>query len=95
MTIELENDGTVKPGMSAGCTVTVSSRKDVLAVPIEAVYFDGSQAYVNLISSDGVVKTNIETGQSDANYVEITDGLQKGDTVQIEVRGTYIPRRRC
>ena len=83
----LTNDGTLKPGMSGNCTITISSRKSVLAVPIEAVQFDeNDEAYVNLVNGSSVTKTSVTTGESDANYVEITDGLSNGDTVQIEVR---------
>lgn len=82
----LTNDGTLKTGMSGNCTITVSARKSVLAVPIEAVQFDGEQAYVELASGGGAVKTEVTTGESDANYVEIAEGLSEGDTVRIEIR---------
>ena len=85
--MKLTNDGTLKPGMSGNCTITVSSRRSVLAVPIEAVQFDDEdKAYVNVVNGNSVKKTLVTTGESDANYVEITDGLSDGDTVQIEVR---------
>ena len=85
--ITLINDGTLKTGMSGNCTITISSRKSVLAVPIEAVYFDDDDtAYVEVVDGSSVTKTAVTTGESDANYVEITDGLSDGDTVRIEVR---------
>ncbi|MBQ9015896.1 MAG: HlyD family efflux transporter periplasmic adaptor subunit [Firmicutes bacterium] len=84
--LELINDGTLKPGMSASCTVTISHRS-VLAVPIEAVQFDEDDApYVETVSGSGVEKTSVTIGESDANYVEITEGLSEGDQVRIEVR---------
>ncbi|MBQ9061085.1 MAG: efflux RND transporter periplasmic adaptor subunit [Firmicutes bacterium] len=84
--LTLTNDGSLKPGMSASCTVTISHRS-VLAVPIEAVGFDeNDQAYVELISGSSVTKTPVTTGESDANYVEITEGLSEGDQVRIQVR---------
>lgn len=83
--ILVANDDTLKPGMSANCTITVSSRKSVLAVPVEAVRFDGEeQAYVNLAEGNEVTKKKVTTGESDAFYVEITEGLTSGDMVQIQ-----------
>ena len=83
----LTNDGTLKPGMSGNCTITISSRRSVLAVPIAAVQFDEDDAaYVEVVEGSSVTKTPVTTGESDANYVEITDGLSDGDTVRIEVR---------
>ena len=82
--IKFKNDGNLKTGMSANATITISDRKSVLAVPIEAVQFDESdQAYVQRIDGDKITKTKVGTGESDANYVEITKGLQAGDLVQI------------
>ena len=73
-------------GMSASCTVTISHRS-VLAVPVEAVQFDeNDQPYVELVSGSSVTESPVGTGESDASYVEITEGLSEGDQVRITVR---------
>ena len=88
VSLSFNNDGTILPGMSAICTVTISEKKDALTVPIEAVYFDeDGQAYVKKVDGNAVREVSVSVGDSDANYVEITDGLDEGDTVRIERRG--------
>lgn len=86
--ITVANDGKLKLGMSASCTIMLESKADVIAVPIAAVFFDGDSRYVNVVGSDGsVTKTTVETGISDANYVEVTAGLNGNETVQVETIG--------
>ena len=88
VSLEFENDGTILPGMSAISTVTISERKDILTVPVEAVYFDNEgQAYVKVVKGGSTIETKVTIGDSDANYVEIKEGLAEGDTVRIEKRG--------
>jgi hypothetical protein len=84
-TVEFENDGDVKLGMSLSCTVILEEEKDVICVPIEAVYEnDNGEEYVNKINDDGTVEeTIIETGISDDSYVQVVSGLELNDKVQI------------
>ena len=83
--IKFPNDGSLRPGMSASCVITVSDRDDVLAVPVEAVKFDDdNEAYVMKAAGSDSEKVNVETGASDAMNVEILKGLKKGDTIRIE-----------
>ena len=71
--------------MSAVCTITISEKKDVTAVPIEAVRFDDDgKAYVALVDGAETRQVYVGTGDSDAEYVEITSGLETGETVRIE-----------
>ncbi len=88
VSVKLINDGSLRLGMSANCTITVASRSNVLAVPVEAVLFDeDGKAYVNVCDGNELTKTFVTTGESDAQYVEITEGLSEDDTVQVEVHG--------
>ncbi len=84
VSLSLKNDGKLKPGMSAIATITKSEKKGVTAVPVEAVGFDDGKAYVVTVSGDKTKKVYVETGVSDAEYVEITEGLSGGETVRIE-----------
>jgi hypothetical protein len=84
-TIEFENDGDVKIGMSLSCTVILEEEKDVICVPIEAVYEnDDGEEYVNKVNDDGTVEeVVIETGIADDSYVQVISGLSLNDKVQI------------
>ncbi len=82
--VNLDNDGSLKIGMSASCTVLLAEKQDVQAVPVNAVTIDGTERYVNIVKADGsVAKTKVETGISDATYVEIISGLKGDETVRV------------
>lgn len=81
----LKNDGNLKLGMSANCTITLEKNEDLPCLPIEAIHIDDSERYVNVIKEDNISeKVIIETGKSNANYVEIISGLSLGDSVTYE-----------
>ena len=83
-TLSIENDGNIKIGMSASCTITLEEATDVIAVPIEAVQTKDGQKYVIVVNSDGsTTEVDVETGISDDSYVEITSGLSGGETIQM------------
>lgn len=82
--IEFENDGNVKPGMSASCTIVLEKAEDCIAVPIEAVQTSDEQKYVIVSKSDGTTENvNIETGISNDSYVQVLSGLSGGETIQM------------
>lgn len=86
--IAFENDGEIRPGMSANCVIELSARDDVLAVPVEAVKYDEeSKAYVDLEKGNTTEKVMVKTGQSDPMNVEIIKGLKAGDKVRIPTGG--------
>lgn len=81
----IENDDTLKLGMSATCTVTIEKNENLPCLPIEAIIIENNEKFVNKVQEDGSVeKVQVETGKSNANYVEIEEGLSLGDTVQYE-----------
>ena len=89
VTIGFENDGSIKLGMSASCTIIIEELTDVIAVPIEAVETDGDTKYVVVVDDDGeTTQVEIETGSSDDEYVEVTSGLEGGETIQITTTTT-------
>ncbi len=82
--VNLDNDGSLKIGMSASCTVLLAEKQDVLAVPVNAVTIVGDQRYVNVVKGDGsVAKTKVKTGISDATHVEIVSGLKGDETIRV------------
>ena len=89
-TVEFENDGFVKLGMSLSCTITLKEEKEVLSIPIEAVYQNKEgKDYVLKVNSDGtVVETLVELGIANDNYVQVKTGLELNDKVQIKTEVT-------
>ena len=82
--LKLDNDGSLKLGMSASCTVVIASSSNVAGIPVEAVLFDDDgEPYVYQVDGKEVAKKKVEIGESDPTYAEITKGLQIGDVVRI------------
>ena len=80
----LDNDGFLKLGMSANCTITITKNENLTCLPIEAVQIENNKKFVNLIKDDEIQKVEVETGLADANYVQIVSGLNLGDKVSYE-----------
>ena len=79
--LDIEEGTILKPSMRCTGEIIVGTVEDVLSVPIQAVYREGSISFVYVNSSDGFVPTPVSLGQSSEMEVEITDGLSAGDVV--------------
>lgn len=89
-TVEFENDGSVKLGMSLSCTVTLKEEKQVLCVPIAAVYQNNEgKDYVVKVNDDGsTTDTIVDLGIANDNYVQVKSGLEQNDKVQVTTEVT-------
>ncbi len=76
-------DNAVKPGMTANLAVVVDQRQNVLMVPTRAVRTQGNQKVVTVLYKDQTIAAPVTTGLSNDQFVEITNGLQEGDTVAL------------
>jgi membrane fusion protein, copper/silver efflux system len=77
-----------KPGQFAQVYLTHSSR-EALAVPVDAVIRDGQGTHVYLQSDHNTFSPQmVKTGVESFDIVEITEGLNEGDTVA--VTGAYL-----
>ena len=91
VTVRIDDTEGLRPGMNVDADIVLTSADDVLAIPGTAV----NRGNTVLITSDspsaanaleqeapeGYVYVQVETGISDDSYIEITSGLQEGDTV--------------
>lgn len=83
----LKNDGNLKLGMSATCTITLDKHENLTCIPIEAVQVEDNKKYVNLVKENDLIeKIEIQTGVADANNVQVITGLNIGDKVKYEVQ---------
>ena len=77
------------PGMNASVTVIVDSAQNVLVVPESAIQTEGRNSVVEVQKDDGTTeKVTVQTGLSDGSNIEITEGLEEGQTVVIPGRST-------
>jgi RND family efflux transporter MFP subunit len=71
-------------GMLARATVVLAESEPVLAVPREAVLWDGTQAYLFVRKEDGSFERRpVQTGRGDDVVVAVTAGLREGETVAV------------
>ncbi len=82
-TAYVDVDGGVYPGMQVTVTIPQEEASNVVILKEDALSFDGTnQAFDYTQAADGTMEqTYVKTGVSNGNYVEITSGLQNGDTV--------------
>lgn len=71
----------LKPGMFATVDIVIGRQNNVLAIPREAILEDEDLAIVFVREGDDYHRHIVETGIESSGLVEITDGLNTGDTV--------------
>ena len=92
VTIRIDDVGDLLPGMNATAEIVVSSASNALAIPNGSVVRGNyvlvtkdSPSAVNAVQDmtapDGYVYVKITTGTSDNDSIEVTGGLQEGDTI--------------
>ena len=82
--IRLEHsDSILKPSMTTSNQIFVNSFDSVLFVPIDAVFADKGQVVVYKKRSGSFKKTEVKTGESNENFVVITEGVEAGDIISL------------
>jgi len=88
--IELkETDDTVRPGMTTSNSIITNRVKDVLMVPIEAIFSKDSVSYVYAKSGFSIAKKQVELGDSNNEDVIILKGLTEKDVVYLNKPDGY------
>ncbi|MDD4816836.1 MAG: efflux RND transporter periplasmic adaptor subunit [Victivallaceae bacterium] len=70
-------------GMSVQLEIVSGIIKDVICVPVEAVFEEGEEFFVYVSSATGASRQPVKLGRSNDSMVEITDGLEDGDVVYL------------
>jgi RND family efflux transporter MFP subunit len=75
------------PGMYAETTLTLESKDNVLALPLEAVSREDDQTSVDVVSPAGLVENRkVMVGLETSTDAEIVSGLTEGETVIVSDR---------
>jgi HlyD family secretion protein len=74
-------DPALKPGMSAKAEILVDRLDNVLAVPLQAVFTSGGEAYVFVGDNQHYERRSVVTGERSSIKVEIKEGLKAGEVV--------------
>jgi HlyD family secretion protein len=77
----LGNNDWLKPGMSAQVEIVAGTLKDVVYVPLQAVFNEDGERVCYVSGLTGPVRRVIETGDFNDSFIEVKKGLEEGDVV--------------
>ena len=70
-------------GMSVQLNIVTKIIPKTLFVPVEAVFEDNDRFYVYKHTLTGVEEQDVKIGESNDNFVQITEGIEEGDIVYL------------
>jgi RND family efflux transporter MFP subunit len=79
--VDLESPGDLRPGATLSGEVLVETRNRAVMVPSISIIRRPAGQLVYVINGDKAQARLVETGHSEGGFVEITNGLAKGETV--------------
>ncbi len=77
----LPQGGDLASGVKVKLDLIKAQEKGVLTVPLSAVLYAGTKAYVYTYAQGSLQKKSVVTGLYDGEYISITEGLNASDTV--------------
>ncbi|MEW6546843.1 MAG: efflux RND transporter periplasmic adaptor subunit [Bacillota bacterium] len=87
--LEVEGTEELKPGMTANVSIFVDEKKDVLLIPIEAVYEEDGEARVDVLTEKGPESVPVKIGLCNDRWAEVLAGLEEG---QVVITGSSLER---
>jgi len=85
--VELDgNPKDLRPGMTAEAEILVSHLKDVLSLPVAAVYEQGGRIFCGIAKGQQIERRNLELGLSNDKFVHVKSGVQAGEEVVLNPR---------
>ncbi len=78
-----ENDSNIRPGMTTSNRIIIRKEKDVLMVPLEAIFSQDSISFVYSKSGLSIVKKEIEMGDANVDVAIINKGLTEDEVVYL------------
>lgn len=87
--LDIENpEGKIKPGMYAKVLIEISSRENVLSLPITAKLTEQNQAYVLVVNDNIVEKVPLRIGLTNKDYFEVLNAeLTENSLIIIQGKG--------
>lgn len=78
-----ETDTTLRPAMTTVNKILTGTFEDVLFAPLEAVHSTDSMSYVIMV--DRKIRQIVDLGESNENFIIVTEGLNQGDEVYLSI----------
>lgn len=79
--LEIDSDHGLKPSMRCEAKVVLEDVRDVVAVPLQAVFIEKAVNYVYTSDGDRYVRTPIRVGKRSDLYAEVVEGIKEGTKV--------------
>ncbi|WHY88300.1 efflux RND transporter periplasmic adaptor subunit [Neobacillus novalis] len=86
VTIHIDKPDNLKVGMSTEASILTASKDNALYVPLDAVHTVNGEKFVIEVSDNQnqeSARKTVKTGLANEDFVEITEGLTAGETVQL------------
>ncbi|MDD4646402.1 MAG: HlyD family efflux transporter periplasmic adaptor subunit [Bacteroidales bacterium] len=84
--IQIKIDGTnpkLLPGLTVSCKILVNEIKDVIYIPVEAIFKADGVEFVYVKSGSGFKRRDIKIGSTNTDFVIITEGLSEKDEIAL------------
>ncbi len=77
-------DFQLREGLTVTVSIIVDEKNSVLLVPTRTITRQGRQAYVQVLAANGALEQRaIQTGISDFQFTEVTEGLSEGEEIVV------------
>jgi HlyD family secretion protein len=73
----------LRPGMTARVYIHTDAVKNVLTVPIHAVFNEGGQKVCYIYKGSDLIKRDVKVGRQNEDVIEIVSGLNTGDRISL------------
>ena len=84
VTVELDTtDADLRPEMTARVDIRVGERRDVIRVPVNALFERDGLTLVNVLRGGRVETRRVETGEQDRRFVEVLAGVAEDERVML------------
>jgi HlyD family secretion protein len=79
----------LRPGLTAQIEVLVSSRQDILQVPVQTVIGIGGKYFAFVLKASGPERRELSIGESNQTDIEVLDGVAEGEAVVMNPRTNF------
>ena len=73
----------LRPEMTTNVTISLETRKNVLAVPTNAITRERGDRYVTVMEGGKQIQRKVKAGWKDNGFTEIISGLKEGETILV------------
>ena len=88
------NIGPLRPGMTANIDIKGDAKKDVVRVPVEALFKDKGEDVVWVLKEGKPVRTPVKPGLVSLEFIEMPSGLEPGTEIALESPPAFLEAKK-